>query len=434
MKNYIGSVVRRSNFFHWRYRDVNGKSTSKVIKNANGVKVTDLAEAEAVAAQWSEELFALHQLKTKEQVIQQIAETRDLLHLCKEPIERIEQAFFDHPSAPEISPHHRGNYHSTLNRLIAFTSGYGVKTVADVTEHIAQDFLTYNWKRGISAKTYNSNLDVLKRVFRLLCKEQNPFAEFKKKPGCAEMRQAFTTEQLQKIWETLQSPDYHILYKEEMMVLYKLALYTGARCGDLCLLKWRAVDLEHRLIRFMPHKTATTSRKRVEIPMSDVLFEALKTITQESEYVLPQVAERYKHNPGGISRDTKKLIEAAGFQAVDEGETRRLRNVSRLGFHAFRHSYVSMLINSGVNPLVVRDLVGHTTVDMTARYTHVALDTKINAVKSLPIFTQSESPVQTNPLSAIITDLQTKDLIRLGTFLENILTEEQKRELIQKLQ
>ena len=173
------------------------------------------------------------------------------------------------------------------------------------------------------------------------------------------MRQAFTTEQLQKIWETLQSPDYHILYKEEMMVLYKLALYTGARCGDLCLLKWRAVDLEHRLIRFMPHKTATTSRKRVEIPMSDVLFEALKTIPQESEYVLPQVAERYKHNPGGISRDTKKLIEAAGFQAVDEGETRRLRNVSRLGFHAFRHSYVSMLINSGVNPLVVRERSVH---------------------------------------------------------------------------
>ena len=86
MKNYIGSVVRRSNYFHWRYRDISGKSTSRVIKNANGVKVTDLAEAEAIAAQWSEELFALHQLKTKEQVIQQIAEVKDLLHLCKEPI------------------------------------------------------------------------------------------------------------------------------------------------------------------------------------------------------------------------------------------------------------------------------------------------------------------------------------------------------------
>ena len=26
---------------------------------------------------------------------------------------------------------------------------------------------------------YNSNLDVLKRVFRLLCKDQKPFADFK---------------------------------------------------------------------------------------------------------------------------------------------------------------------------------------------------------------------------------------------------------------
>ena len=56
MKNYIGSVVRRSNFYHWRYRDVNGKSTSKVIKNANGVKVTDQAEAEMRQAFTTEQL------------------------------------------------------------------------------------------------------------------------------------------------------------------------------------------------------------------------------------------------------------------------------------------------------------------------------------------------------------------------------------------
>ena len=56
MKNYIGSVVKRSNYFHWRYRDVDGKSTSKVIKNSNGVKVTDLAEAEMRQAFTTEQL------------------------------------------------------------------------------------------------------------------------------------------------------------------------------------------------------------------------------------------------------------------------------------------------------------------------------------------------------------------------------------------
>ena len=194
----------------------------------------------------------------------------------------------------------------------------------------------------------------------------------------------------------------------------KLALYTGARCGDLCLLKWSAVDLERRMIRFVPHKTAHSSRKRVEIPMSDLLFETLSSLPQESDFVLPNVAERYRYNSAGISHDTKRLIEAAGFTAVEEGETRRLRNVSRLGFHAFRHSYVSMLINSGVNPLVVRDLVGHTTIDMTARYTHIALDTKINAVKSLPSFVPDEKPLQTTTFAERISKLQSKDFVHLG--------------------
>jgi len=140
---------------------------------------------------------------------------------------------------------------------------------------------------------------------------------------------------------------------------------------------------------------------------------------------------RYKHNPGGISRDTKKLIEAAGFQAVDEGETRRLRNVSRLGFHAFRHSYVSMLINSGVNPLVVRDLVGHTSVDMTARYTHVALDTKVNAVKNLPIL--GEMPSQGTPFETVISSLPASQIPRLAACLESLLTPKQKEELLRQL-
>ena len=117
--------------------------------------------------------------------------------------------------------------------------------------------------------------------------------------------------------------------------------------------------------------------------------------------------------------------------AVEEGETRRLRNVSRLGFHAFRHSYVSMLINSGVNPLVVRDLVGHTTVDMTARYTHIALDTKINAVKNLPVL--GEMPLQGTPLDTVISSLSASEIPQLASCLETILTPKQKEELLRQL-
>ena len=433
MKKYSGSIMKRGNYYHWKHCNAQGKITTKSIKNPTGGKVTNFAEAEKIVIQWSRELADLQQLKTREETIQKIAETKSLLKVCHTPLSELEESFFAHPSAPEISPQHRGNYHSTLQRLIRFASSHGIKAVAEVTEEIAQDFLSYNWKRGISAKTYNSNLDVLRRVFRLICKDQNPFAEFKKKPSVTETRQAFTVEQLKQLWITLQSPDFHMLYKKEMEILYKLALYTGARCGDLCLLKWSSVDLEHRLIQFVPHKTANTSRKRVEIPMSDALHSTLREWPKTDEYLLPQVADRYRRNPSGISHDTKRLIEAAGFQAVDKGDSRRIRNVSRLGFHAFRHSYVSMLIANGVNPLVVRDLVGHATVDMTARYTHVALETKQKAVGTLAVFTDEKKTVLTSSLAELISELPAEKLPVLAAYLEDILDQAQKVELARRL-
>lgn len=90
-----------------------------------------------------------------------------------------------------------------------------------------------------------------------------------------------------------------------------------------------------------------------------------------------------------------------------------------------------MLINSGVNPLVVCDLVGHTTVDMTARYTHVALDTKVNAVRTLP--TLGDSPSQTTPFTEAIFHLPVTKLPQLAATLEAILTIDQQKTLLCQL-
>ena len=48
MKKHIGSIVKKGNYYHWRYRDVNGRTKSKVVKNSSGGKVLDRAEAELI--------------------------------------------------------------------------------------------------------------------------------------------------------------------------------------------------------------------------------------------------------------------------------------------------------------------------------------------------------------------------------------------------
>ena len=432
MKKYTGSIVKRGDSFHWRYKTIDGKYTTRTIKHPEGGRVTTIVEAERIVTKWSAELTSLHQLKTKEEVIHHIAEVKEILTVCKVPIDQIETVYFDHPDAPDISPEHRKNYHSVLKHLIAFMTVRNVKIVSDVKEQLAQEFLSYYWKRGISTKTYNSALDVVRRVFRTLCKDRNPFADFKKKTDTPECRDSFTFEQLQQIWDVLKNPNYQLLHKDEMIVLYTLAIYTGARKGDLCLLKWSSVDLSQQIISFTPHKTSKSSRKRVMIPMSQVLFDALKDLPQNSEYVLPKVALRYQTNPGGISRDTKKLLLAAGITPTDEGESRRIRAVSRLGFHSFRHFHISQLIANGVNPLVVRDLVGHTTVDMTARYTHVALETKQQAVSSLmiPTFNDDNSGGVDSTLAERLKHLSEDQTSRLAEWLETHLSPSQRKQLL----
>ena len=432
MKRYCGSIVKRGSCYHWRFRNEEGLFTSRVVRNEAGSKVTNLAEAEKIVINWSSELLSLRNLKSKEETILKIAEVKSLLKVCRVPLAELEEAFFNHPSAPTVSPKHRKTYHSVLNTLTNFASQIQVETVADVTEEVAQSFLSYYWSRGISPKTYNSVLDILRCVFRLMNKDSNPFDGFKKKVCHTEERVAFTVEQLQKIWDTLNSHTYHMLHKEEMIVLYKLALYTGARCGDLCLLRWSSVDMQNRVIRFMPHKTAHSSHKIVEIPIGDVLYEALSSLDQNTDYVLPNVAYRYQHNSGGISRDTKKLLLAAGLKPNDSGTTRRVLAVSRMGFHGFRHTAASMMICNGVNPLVVRDLLGHTSVDMTAHYTHVNMETKREALQNLnvlPCLPQAKLIGGEKPIAEIIGELNAEMLAVLGQWLDDNLTTTQKERL-----
>jgi integrase len=51
--------------------------------------------------------------------------------------------------------------------------------------------------------------------------------------------------------------------------------------------------------------------------------------------------------------------------------------------HDLRHLFTSRAQEAGVNPLLVQELLGHATLDMTKRYTHLGMNTKREAVEKL---------------------------------------------------
>ena len=155
-----GAIFKRNGKFLYQWKCITGKIKTKTLRAAT------LEEAEKEIENILQEEIKLSAIDSKIAYMHQIAEAKALLHVCRVPLTELEDAFFSHPSAPAVSPKHRANYHSVLTSFADYALRMQAIIAADVTEEIAQAYLTYYWNRGVSPKTYNSVLNILQCVFR----------------------------------------------------------------------------------------------------------------------------------------------------------------------------------------------------------------------------------------------------------------------------
>ena len=156
-----------------------------------------------------------------------------------------------------------------------------------------------------------------------------------------------------------QSPDY-------LKPILVVALNTGMRRGEILSLKWKQVDLNKGYLRVEQTKSG---RNRI-VPINGYLHQELlkvKDLNGKSEYVFP--------NPktGKPFTEVKKSFKSACKRA----------GIHDLRFHDLRHTFATRLIESGVDLITVRDLLGHFSVRVTQRYTHSSQNQKKEAVKLL---------------------------------------------------
>lgn len=257
--------------------------------------------------------------------------------------------------------------------------------------------MTELWSTGISSRTYNKHLQALKLIFRIVRPEDNPFAELKAKPLEQESRKPFTMLQINRIFTTLNSEEYHLLHKDQMRILLLLGLCFGLRLHDAACFKWEYIQGDH--ISFKPYKTRRKMRTAVVLPIPSILQEQFSKAQawKRNEYLLPDVAERYQYNDSGISQDISKLLEHSGLETKEvASEVRRQtytdakgrqkqRKIGRYSFHSFRHTFCTFAANSGKDLSLVKSIVGHSAVTMTEHYTHFDLEAKRSVIEAIPL-------------------------------------------------
>lgn len=152
---------------------------------------------------------------------------------------------------------------------------------------------------------------------------------------------------------------------------FDLALHTGMRRGEQYGLRWSEVDLARGVITIVRSKNGNPRY----IPINSaarLAIELLRTHGSDPAMVCPPRREK---NGSWFKR------------AVREAGVRDFR------WHDLRHTFATRLVASGAHLRVVQELLGHKTVQMTLRYSHVAdsqLRQAVDAISSHGI--QAEQP------------------------------------------
>lgn len=162
------------------------------------------------------------------------------------------------------------------------------------------------------------------------------------------------------------------------------ALHCGMRFSEIANLKWSDVDIKHGTIYI---KDAKSGKSR-EAYITKTVREILKL-------------RRDVDNPGKNdlifpSKDCKpqKHVSTTFYQVVkDSGLNTGIKDRRRkICFHSLRHSFGSWLAMQGTSLYEIKELMGHSDIRMTERYSHLLPSIKRDAVNQMAeTFDQAET-------------------------------------------
>lgn len=155
------------------------------------------------------------------------------------------------------------------------------------------------------------------------------------------------------------------------------ALNTGCRKDEILFLKWENVDMKHGFINMVQTKNG----ERRQIPINDTLREMLKGLTRRLDcpYVFYEAVILKNKETG------KEIATAKRFGDVKRSFNTACKKTGILDFvfHSLRHTFASHLVMAGVDLTTVSRLMGHKSLTMTLRYSHLAPNHLTSAVNVL---------------------------------------------------
>ena len=158
-----------------------------------------------------------------------------------------------------------------------------------------------------------------------------------------------------------------------MYAVVLIALSTGARLGEVLGIRWPDVDLERGAITL--HNTKNGDRRSLPLVGSvlELVGDRSKVRRIDDDRVFPHAKRKDRRLDisaawyGALATARQAYAEACACA----GREPELGFLTDFRFHDLRHTCASYLLGSGVSIGEIARILGHRTLQMTLRYSHL---------------------------------------------------------------
>ncbi len=291
---------------------------------------------------------------------------------------------------------HQGRGEETLMLLKGNFEYLYKKKLVDISAWDIQKWRTVKDKQGLAPSTVNRRVTTLKAVLNKAVEWDvipiNPLSKIKPLKIDKKSRVRFLSKEEEQTlrvaletreadirkgrlsgnaWREVRGyktlPSLDSVFADYLKPMVLLTLNTGLRRGEVFNLKW--TDIDFRQKQLTVEGTTAKSGQTRHIPLNKEAFKLLENWKLQSDGLFVFSSPVTGNKFDNVKRSWEALRERAGLPDF--------------WFHDLRHTFASKLVMAGQDLYVIKELLGHSTIQMTERYAHLAPDLKASAVEFL---------------------------------------------------
>lgn len=220
---------------------------------------------------------------------------------------------------------------------------------SSIKETDIRNYLLSLQESNASASTLNTAYSALKLYFEKILRRKF-FAMIPRSKREKKLPSVLSKDEVKKLIEATTNPKHRAI----IQLLYG----AGLRVGELVRLKMSAFDFERKLIHVVQAKG---NKDRYTI-LPQALIELLQKqqmVKKPNDFLFTNTKNKHLSE-----RTVAKIVEATSIKA---------HLTKHISPHTMRHSFATHLLEHGTDIRYIQELLGHSKIETTQRYTHVAI-------------------------------------------------------------